>query len=118
MNGWALEDGDERRRGGELVCVNPPFASFDRSRGGWGYHRTRVLASARVFLDWLVYALGSFTLVWLGMQGAGHLRLWDVVLRSLGVFPFGTLVALARLLGWCEWDLEEQGDLWEGGEHK
>lgn len=87
-------------------------------RGGWGWHRSRVVASARVFLDWLVYALGQLLVVWFGVWGSSSLRLWDVSRRSVGERLLGLCLLLGWLLGLWEWDVGENWGFWEGGELK
>ncbi len=73
----------------------------------------------RVFLDWLVYALGQLAVVVLGWVVRERLGFWDVGCRSVGVYRVGVLVWLAWLGGgwlgmwgggWGRWG--ECGRVW------
>ncbi len=55
----------------------------------------------RVFLDWLVYALGQLVVVGVG--------LWDMRRRGVGVYHVGVLVWWAWFGGWLAWDVGEFG---------
>ncbi|MCS6923031.1 MAG: hypothetical protein NZM10_01505, partial [Fimbriimonadales bacterium] len=74
-------------------------------RGGWGWHRTRVVDSGRVYVSGLVYALAQWVVVALGVGMQARVRLWARARRRVGVFRLGWLVFQGWLVGALEWDV-------------
>jgi hypothetical protein len=77
-----------------------------------------VVASERVFLEWLVYAIGQLLVVWFGVWGSSSLYLWDVARRSVGERLLGLCLLLGWLFGLWEWDVGENWECFAGGELK
>jgi len=87
-------------------------------RGGWAWHRTRVVDSERVFVSWLVYALAQLVVLVLGVWAQERLCLWDWARRRLGVYRLGRLVVQVWLLWLLGWEVGQRLGLEAGGELK